>query len=75
MLPPKRYPSPDFAKPPSSPIGGGVVSVELSPSRSSEIPDAVGEADDRSESPVRGVSSESEGSLFMVTRTEAASSS
>lgn len=75
LFPPKRYPSPGFVvKTPSSLMGGGVVSVELKPPRSSDIPDAVGEADERSESPVAGIS-QSEGSWFMVTRTEAASSS
>lgn len=62
-----KRPSPDFAeKAISSPMGGGVVSVELRPSRSSEIPDAVGEVDDRSESCVSG---------FIFTKTVAASRS
>jgi hypothetical protein len=60
---------------PSSPVGGGVVSVELNSPRSSEMPETVGEVDDRSESTVRRPSDEVGESWFILTRTVAASSS
>jgi hypothetical protein len=59
----------------SSPTGGGVVSVELRPSLSSEIPDTVGDADERSESTGRGASAAGSESTFILTRTVAASRS
>lgn len=60
---------------PSSPMGGGVVSVELNSSRISEMPEAVGEAEDRSDSPEPPASEGAAGSWFMVMRTVAASRS
>lgn len=70
---PIPYPSCPYA---CSFMGGGVVSVELmSSSWSSEVPEAVGEADDWSLSTILGASDGGEGSGFIPTRTDAASSS
>lgn len=66
-----------MAKIPSSPVGGGVVSAELLPSRSSEIPEAVGEVEERSDSPVGWWWSTDDAGVsgFIFTRTDAASRS
>lgn len=62
---------------PSSPVGGGVVSVELRPFRNSIEPEAVGDEDEPSESTAGSVSCvvSGSGSSFMFTSTVAASSS
>jgi len=65
----KRFPPPY----PSSPIGGGVVSAELRPPRSSD--DAAGDADEPSDSASRdSAAAAAEASWFMLIKTVAASS-